>query len=89
MMAKPTIRNLLIATDDYAWLEEQKEIVKKSSPDWNIYSLPPPHRNNKRNLYGNPKDYHYIRSGAATESGVYFHASMMLASQCIFYSYSK
>ena len=93
MMVRPSVRNLLVATDDFAWLEEQIDVVKKSSPDWNIYSLPPPSPNDRNNdndnnttidrkLYGNPKNYHYIRSGGATASGVYFHASLQLVSQC-------
>jgi hypothetical protein len=36
----------------------------------------------KRELYGLSKDYHYMRSTGGTESGVYFHASIEIATQC-------
>lgn len=38
----PTVRNLVVSTDDPIWLEEQKEEVRIARPEWTILSLAPP-----------------------------------------------
>ena len=38
-----------------------------------------------RKLYGNAKNYHFVRSEAGTDSGAYFHASIELAQQVCMY----
>jgi hypothetical protein len=38
----PTVKNLIVLSDDSLWVESQIQIMKKRDPRWNIYTLLPP-----------------------------------------------
>jgi len=81
MLAPPSVRNLVLLSDDWEWVDEQVLIARQQRPEWTLHVLPAPAKPARR-LFGTPKDYHFVRSQAGTESGLHFHASIRLAQQC-------
>lgn len=86
-----TVRSLVVTTDDEAWLEQQRAVLRKTHPEWKIYSLKTPnHTHLPRNkvpkpevaLTKNDPEYMFMRYGAGTQSGVLLHGSIELSRQC-------
>ena len=75
---KRSVRNIFVMTDDYEWLRNQSIVAAARHPSWRVYALPPP----RRQLFGQSRDYHYVRSSAGTASGALLHASIQLATSC-------
>ena len=44
MLVGPDVKNLVVASDDPAWVEAQIAKMKILSPEWNIYTLAPPRK---------------------------------------------
>jgi hypothetical protein len=81
--------NLVIASDDPFWLEEQKELYDKAHPDseWNIVTIfPSSEFNFTRTTFENQEKYlnaiRFLRYLGKTKSGVLFHSTIQLFQEC-------
>jgi hypothetical protein len=81
--------NLLIASDDPFWLEEQKELYDNAhlDSDWNIVTIfPSSEFNFTRTTFENQEKYlnaiRFIRYLGKTKSGVLFHSTIQLFQEC-------
>lgn len=74
-LVEPSVRTLIVTTDDEEWLDQQRGELRKTRPEWNIYNLKAPHRVEGDN-------YMYMRYGAGTASGILLHGSIELSRQC-------
>lgn len=90
-LVEASVRSLVVTTDDEAWLDQQRTELKKTHPEWKIYSLKTPnHTHLPRNKVPNPEvsltkndpEYMFMRYGAGTQSGVLLHGSIELSRQC-------
>lgn len=80
LLVGPSIKNLLVFTDDMGWLQEELKNFREKNmyTDWNFYYLDVP----DPSLTSDALHKGFVRYGKATESGVYLHASLTLAKQC-------
>jgi hypothetical protein len=82
--------NLLIASDDPFWLEEQKELYDNAHPDseWNIVTIFPSSEFNftRRSSFKNNDEYQKaiwdLRNLRGTKSGIFYHATLQLFQEC-------
>mmetsp|Transcript_3099 Transcript_3099/g.4821 ORF Transcript_3099/g.4821 Transcript_3099/m.4821 type:complete len:214 (+) Transcript_3099:36-677(+) len=99
LLVGPSVRHLVIATDDPRWLQGEVEAIQAagSAPGWYFHYVKAPsmypqeqqkqqqqrRRRRRRRLSTAQEDeYHFIRSEAGTDSGVYLQAQLQLAMQC-------
>lgn len=78
MIAGPLpIRHLIVATDDYAFVEKELRRLTASQLDgWRVLPITPPESFLKTN------DYSYFRSNMGTMGGVHFISSIKILQQC-------
>jgi hypothetical protein len=82
--------NLVVASDDPFWLEEQKELYDRSHPDsdWNILTIFPSKQFNftRKTTFSDNDEYQKaiwdLRARGGTKSGIFFHATLKLFQQC-------
>jgi hypothetical protein len=91
VLVEDNVRTLIVTTDDEAWLNEQREELKKTRPEWRILNLKGPTRAEHASHSEVPaplvalrgsEEYKYMRYGAGTASGVLLHGSIELSRQC-------
>eukprot|EP01036_Dinobryon_divergens_P033568 gene33568-43382_t len=83
----PDVRNVFVASDDYVWVTQQIQIMKKLSPEWNFFIMPPPMIDpaEKPTAFEDEEKrlYHLMRSrGPGLSSGAYLFASLEVARRC-------
>jgi hypothetical protein len=77
-LVEPTVRTVIVTTDDEEWLNEQREALRTTRPSWTVLNLKAPHSKGKEG----GDDYKYMRYGAGTASGILLHGSIELSRQC-------
>ena len=90
VLVDSAVRTLVVTTDDEKWLDEQREELKRTRPEWRVLNLKSPHTVSRphsdvpaplSSLRGDDK-YKYMRYGAGTASGVLLHGSIEASRQC-------
>jgi hypothetical protein len=74
----PSVRTIVVSTDDEEWLEEEKIKVKETHADWKIVNVAAP----KLGSSNKNANYDFMRFGAGTSSGVLLYGSIELSRQC-------
>jgi hypothetical protein len=81
--------NLVVASDDPFWLEEQKELYDRSHPDskWNILTIFPSKQFNfSRKSFKDNDEYQKaiwnLRAYRGTSSGIFMHGTLHMFQQC-------
>jgi hypothetical protein len=78
-VADPSVRTLIVTTDDEEWLDGQREEVRKTRPEWRVLNLKAPHI---ASAATGADQYDFMRHSAGTASGVLLHGSIELSRQC-------
>lgn len=77
-LVEPSVRTLIVTTDDEEWLDSQRAALASTRPEWKVFNLKAPRPRGK----GEVDDYSFMRYGAGTASGVLLHGSIELSRQC-------
>jgi len=81
-LVEPSVRTLIVTTDDEEWLDQQRQELKATRPEWRVYNLKAPTHSATASAKGSGESYDYMRYGAGTASGVLLHGSIELSRQC-------
>lgn len=82
-LVEPSVRTLIVTTDDEEWLDQQRQDLRASHPEWRVLNLKAPtHSTGAAPAKGSGESYDYMRFGAGTASGVLLHGSIELSRQC-------
>lgn len=81
-LVDPTVRSIIVTTDDEEWLDQQRKVLRSTRPDWQVFNLRAPTHSSVGAAKGSDDSYAYMRYGAGTASGVLLHGSIELSRQC-------
>lgn len=86
VLVGPSVKNVVVASDDPDWVHSQIALMKEEAPGWNFYTLPHPQLpEDMKQVDEKTKqrmEYQYLRSEGGTESGAFLFASIELATHC-------
>lgn len=80
ILVPDNVRNLVVMTDDEAWLQEQKTLLKQQDSEWNVYDMRAPWLEDGDYSKAEEKFKKQGRSGLM--AGVHLFSSMALLQQC-------